>query len=323
MTEQLPLSAPDRRPRILVVDDDASTARLVRSWYRTESYEVLDASDGEAGLRSAREDNPDVILLDLKMPVLDGLSVARELREESATRDIPVIMLTACRDVDSKVKAFSAGADDYVTKPFEVEEVDARIRTMLRRREGLVGLERTVRDLSANNRRLEQLLMVDEKTGLYNFREFQRRLGEEFQRAERYGVALSLVFFDLDHFKQLNDRLGHQAGDRVLQEFAVLLTGGARTNDIAARYGGEEFALILPHTDGEMAARVAERVRRASREFVFLRDETPTRVTVSAGVATVPSTASIETMEDLVRAADLAMYDAKDAGRDRVVPSPS
>ncbi len=319
MGEQLSVSTTDRRPCILVVDDDASTARLVRSWYQSESYEVLDAADGAAGLAVARESNPDVILLDLKMPVLDGLSMARVLREENATRAIPVIMLTACRDVDSKVKAFSAGADDYVTKPFEVEEVDARIRTMLRRREALVGLERTVRDLSATNQHLEQLLMVDEKTGLYNFREFQRRLSQEYQRAERYSVALSLVFFDLDRFKQLNDGLGHQAGDRVLQEFAVLLTGGARTNDIAARYGGEEFALILPHTDGEMAARVAERVRRAVKEFVFLRDKTPTRVTVSAGVATFPSAASIETMEDLVRAADLAMYDAKDAGRDRVV----
>jgi diguanylate cyclase (GGDEF)-like protein len=308
-----------RRHRILVVDDDPNTVEMVRSWFDGGPYEILEAGDGRSGLRLAYESDPDLILLDLKMPELDGISVAKRLKGDPATRAIPLILLTACRDTDSKVEAFAAGADDYITKPFEFAEVDARVRAMLRTRDRLVTLELTVRDLTSTNQQLEQLLMIDDKTGLYNFREFQRRLRQEWQRSERYAVPLSLVFFDLDNFKRLNDTLGHQAGDRALQEFATLVTGGARANDIAARYGGEEFAVILPHTDGRMAVRVAERIRRATREFLFLADETPTRVTVSAGVATYPASQEIDSVDSLIRAADSALYLAKDSGRDQVV----
>lgn len=308
-----------RRHRILVVDDDPETGRLLRSWFAGGPYEILVAEGGLPGLRRAATETPDLVLLDLRMPDLDGISVARRLKEEPATRSIPVVLLTACRDLDAKVEAFSAGVDDYVTKPFEFEEVDARVRSMLRRRDLLSNLESTVRDLTVTNAELEQLLVVDEKTGLYNFREFQRRLKDEWQRAERYATPLSLVMLDLDHFKRINDSLGHQAGDRVLREFATLVAGGARANDVAVRYGGEEFAVILPHTDAAMAARVAERIRTAVREFVFLEEEQPVQVTVSAGVATYPSTPDLDSVDALLRAADLALYEAKERGRDRVV----
>ncbi|HXV78122.1 MAG TPA: diguanylate cyclase [Candidatus Polarisedimenticolaceae bacterium] len=305
--------------RILVIDDDPGTSTVVRSWFKGEPYEILAAENGERGLTMARAERPDVILLDLKMPGMDGISVARELKNDPLTRNTPVLVLTACRDVDAKVEAFNAGTDDYVTKPFEFEEVDARIRSMLKRRDALVGLEATVEELNDTNAQLEQLLMIDEKTGLYNFREFRHRLRAEWSRAARYETPLSLVFLDIDDFKKLNDTLGHAAGDRILAEFATLVTGGARANDVAARYGGEEFSIVLPHTDGEMALRVAERIRRAVAEFTFIADERPTRITVSAGVATYPSTAGLSTVDDLVRAADLAMYRAKDRGKNCVV----
>ena len=305
--------------RILVIDDDPHTAEVARAWFKGQPFEVLDAVDGERGLALARSARPDVVLLDLRMPGVDGFSVARQLKEHPDTRSVPVIVLTGCRDVEAKVDAFNAGADDYVTKPFEFEEVDARIRAMLRRRGALVGLESTIRELSDTNQQLEQLLMLDEKTGLYNFREFRRRLKEEWARALRYADPLSLVFLDIDDFKAVNDELGHQAGDRVLVEFATLVAGGARANDIAARYGGEEFSIILPHTDGAMAARVAERIRRAVRDFVFLAQERPTRITVSAGVATYPSSKGLGSVDDLVRSADVALYRAKDQGKDCVV----
>jgi len=307
------------RYRILVVDDDPDTVRLIRSWFRGKPYEVLDAGNGEDGLKLAVAERPDLILLDLRMPGRDGISVARELRQEESTRLIPVILLTAIRDLDAKVEAFAAGVDDYVTKPFAFEEIDARIQSNLRKGEFLRGLQLQVQDLSADKHQLEQSLQLDEKTGLYNFREFQRRLKQEWERAVRYQTPLSLVFLDVDHFKSINDRLGHQAGDRVLREFAILVQGTARANDVAARYGGEEFALILPHTDGAQAARVADRLLRSVREFVFVEDETPTRMTVSAGLANYPASSGIDSVDTLVRAADVALYRAKDAGRDCVV----
>jgi diguanylate cyclase (GGDEF)-like protein len=307
------------RYRILVVDDDPDTVRVIRSLVGGKPYEVLDAANGEDGLKLAVAERPDLILLDLRMPGRDGISVARELRQDERTRLIPVILLTAIRDLDAKVEAFGAGVDDYVTKPFALEEIDARIQSNLRRGEFLRGLQVQVQDLSADKQQLEQSLQLDDKTGLYNFREFQRRLKQEWERASRYRTPLSLVFLDVDHFKAINDRLGHQAGDRVLREFAILVQGTARANDVAARYGGEEFALILPHTDDVQATRVADRLLRSVREFVFIEDETPTRMTVSAGLANYPATSGIDSVDTLVRAADVALYRAKDAGRDCVV----
>jgi two-component system cell cycle response regulator len=298
---------PRRVRKILVVDDDPATLRVVRDWFRGKPYEILGAPGGREGLRLAPVRQPDVILLDLKMPDIDGITVARQLKQDPATQRIPILLLTACRDVDAKVQAFEAGADDYVTKPFECEEIEARIESALRKHRELIDAL--------------ELAHIDEMTRLANFRGFREKLAAEWERAARYSTALSLVFFDLDHFKRLNDARGHQAGDRVLRDIGVLITGGARSNDVAARYGGEEFALILPHTDGGMAVRVAERIRSAVRDFVFLEDETPWRITVSAGVATYPDTPGIDSVDALVRAADVALYRAKDAGRDRVVQS--
>jgi two-component system, cell cycle response regulator len=305
--------------RILVVDDDPDTAELLRTWAEGQPYTVLSAADGEEGVDTARRERPDLILLDLRMPRMDGLHAARELKADPALRPVPVILLTACRSTEDKVEAFAAGADDYVTKPFDLDEVDARIRAMLRKRELYLTLEATVRELQAANEQLEELLMVDEKTGLANFRQFQQKLREEWLRAERYGNDLSLVMFDLDGFKSLNDTLGHPAGDRALREFAVLVAGGARATDVPARYGGDELAIVLPHTDAAMAVRVAVRIRDAVREHVFLADESPSRLTVSAGVSTYPSFPEIATPEMLLLAADRALYRAKESGKDIVM----
>ena len=304
---------------LLVIDDDPQTAGLLRSWFESQDFNVLASESADAGLPLAQRRLPDLILLDVRMPGIDGLAATRKLKADPATKSIPVILLTACRDVEDKVEAFSAGADDYITKPFDFEEVDARIRAMLRKRELYVELEQTVEHLATTNRQLEELLIVDEKTGLATFRHFERKLVEEWLRAERYGTTLSLVMLDIDDFKQLNDTLGHQAGDIALRELATLIAGGARATDIAARYGGEEFAVLLPHTDSEMASRVAERIRAAVSDFIFIDEVSPQRLTISAGIATHTVAAPAASSKAFVELADQALYRAKKAGKNRVV----
>ncbi len=291
--------------RILVVDDDPVTATLLRDWYAEQPYVILTARDGREGLDVVDREKPDLILLDVIMPGLDGISTTKRLKSDSETKGIPIILLTARKDVETKVRAFDHGADDYVTKPFEFEDVDARVRAMLRKRDLFVALE--------------ALAVVDEKTGLANYRQFRVKLQDEWLRAERYRTPLSLVMLDLDNFKVLNDGLGHPAGDLALREFATLVAGGARATDLPARYGGDEFSVLLPHSDASMAARVAERILAAVRDHVFLSDSRPSRLTASAGVATWPSAPSMNSPEKLVDAADRALYLAKQRGRDRVV----
>jgi diguanylate cyclase (GGDEF)-like protein len=167
--------------------------------------------------------------------------------------------------------------------------------------------------------KLEEEATVDEKTGLANYRVFHKKLREEWLRSERYEQPLSIVMLDLDDFKRVNDTVGHPSGDLVLREFAMLVAGGARATDVPARYGGEEFAVILPHTARERAVRVAERIRAAVSEFSFLEPDHPLRVTVSAGVATFASGPGITSAEQLLAAADRALYAAKKAGKNRVV----
>jgi diguanylate cyclase (GGDEF)-like protein len=291
--------------KILVVDDDDETARLVRRWYEDRSVQILEARNGEEGIRKAFEEKPDIILMDVMMPRINGIEASRQLKADPATSGIPVILLSARREPQTKREGFDAGIDQYVEKPFDLDEMDARIRSMIEKRKTYL--------------RLEEEATVDVKTGLANYRVFYTRLRDEWERSERYKLQLSVVMFDLDDFKRVNDSVGHPAGDRVLREFGMLVSGGARGTDLAARYGGEEFAMILPHTDRQRAERVAERVRAAVAEFRFLEPEHTLPVTVSAGVATFDAETDIASAEQLVAAADRALYAAKKAGKNRVV----
>lgn len=291
--------------KILVVDDDANTARLVRGWYTGRPVQVLDAKDGDEGVRRAISEKPDIILMDLMMPRTNGFEASRRLKADPATSGIPVILLSARREPQTKREAFDAGIDHYVEKPFDLDEMDARIRSMIEKSKAYL--------------KLEVEATVDEKTGLANYRVFYKKLREEWERSERYKLPLSIVMLDLDDFKSVNDSFGHQAGDRVLREFAMLVSGGARGTDLAARYGGEEFAMILPHTDRERAEHVAERIRAAVADFSFLEPDHQLRVTVSAGVATFAPSPVIASAEQLVSAADRALYAAKKAGKNQVV----
>jgi diguanylate cyclase (GGDEF)-like protein len=305
--------------RILVVDDVKDNVDVLRDWLGRKGYAVDAAASGEEALQKVHDSPPDLILLDVLMPELDGIEVARRLREAKELRKVPIILLTARRSTADKVRGLRAGADDYITKPFDFEEVDARITAMLEKRDLYLALERANARLREVNEKLKRTLVTDEKTHLFNYRHFCERAAEEFKRAGRYESDLSCLMLDLDGFKKINDTLGHLRGDRLLRETGRVLRESARETDFVARHGGDEFAILCPHTDAEQAAVLAERIRRAVAERAFLEEEGPLKLTMSLGSATWPRQRSIRSAQDLIEAADAALLEAKRLGRNRVV----
>jgi diguanylate cyclase (GGDEF)-like protein len=310
--------------KILVADDREENLGVLREWLSSQDYYVRCARDGREALQMARQDPPDLILVDKVMPLIDGLSVARELKKEERFSTIPIIVLTGREDTRRHTIFDETGADDLLMKPFTFEEVDTRVRTMLKKREVFRALEKANEELRCANERMARLIQYDEKTHLYNYRHFMERLVEEFKRARRYYNHLTLVMFDLDYFKKVNDRHGHLTGDLVLKDFGRIMLAQARETDIIARYGGEEFAILLPQTTAVQGQRLADRVRRVTESTPFPRPSggDPVRVTVSAGVATYPLNDHIQRPEDLVQAADEALYRAKESGRNRANVDP-
>jgi diguanylate cyclase (GGDEF)-like protein len=313
--------------KILVADDREDNRGLLREWLTAQDYHVRCARDGREALELARQDTPDLILLDKVMPEVDGLSVARELKRDDRFASVPIIVITGQDDTRRSAIYEEGSADDLILKPLRFEEVDSRVRTMLKKREVFRALERANADLRLANQRMEALARLDEKTDLNNYRFFIERLTEQFKLVRRYGSNLTIVMFDLDHFKGVNDRHGHVVGDTVLKQFGQIMVRTARETDLVARYGGEEFAILLPHTSAAQGQRLAERVRKATEMCLFEGNgngdsgrsgaPTPVQVTVSAGVATYPINDRIVEPHDLIQAADLALYRAKDLGRNR------
>ena len=305
--------------KILVADDREDNLGLLREWLASQDYYVRCARDGREALEIARQDPPDLILIDKIMPEVDGLSVVRELKRDERFSTVPMIVLTGQEDPRRRAIFEESPADDLITKPFSFEEVDTRVRTMLKKREVFRALEQANEELRRANERMAHLVQSDEKTGLCNYRHFRERLEDEFKRARRYDNFLTLVMLDLDHFKGVNDRHGHVAGDEVLREFGRIMTRSARETDLIARYGGEEFAILLPQTAAVHGQRLADRIRHATQENLFHAPEgrAAIRITVSAGVATYPINDRILSAEDLVRTADEALYRAKESGRNR------
>ncbi len=290
--------------RLLVIDDDPLIHRLVQIHLKPDPILVQCVSSGEEGLEAVQNDHPNVILLDQHMPGINGSQVLDWLNERSEFADIPVIMISSTHDTSAIVQCFDLGAMDYVTKPFNPLELRARVRSAIR--------------MDSLVKKLADQALVDQLTGLWNRAFFVQRLEEEIKVAQRNHTPLSLIFCDLDKFKNLNDTRGHQFGDWVLQKFGEILSSG-RASDIACRYGGEEFVIILPNTDCPEAELVAERYRERIRAEVW--DEysfEKLMVTASFGVADLDLIKE-PTMDALISAADMALYEAKGSGRDRVV----
>jgi diguanylate cyclase (GGDEF)-like protein len=298
-----PSPAVGPRPRVLVADDEAD-ARVALSEVLQPECEVVPAADGAQAVELARTEHPDLVLMDLAMPNLDGMQALRQIRADPATADVPVIFVSARGDDSVKAHALDLGAVDYLQKPFSERELRARV-------------ERTLRQ-SRSQSALRELAQTDPLTGLANLRAFRTRLGEEVKRARRYRTPLTCVMADMDNLKPVNDELGHAAGDRAIAAVAAVVRAQLRETDFGARYGGDEFVLLLPHTDRDEGRVLAERICARLKTTVLEIAGRRIPIGASFGVACLSEASPEETAEDLVRAADAALYSAKRAGRGRV-----
>jgi len=295
---------------VLIVEDNNDIREMVSLMVGSMGYRTYTASTGKEGLIQLRAQVPDIVLLDLMMPEMDGFEFCRVIQADP-TLPTPHIIITSAKDaLEDKVKGLELGAADYLTKPFNLTELKARIKAG----ERIVRYQKMLKEQQAL---LEQLAREDKLTGLCNRRHFEERAQEECLRAQRYHHSLSFLLGDLDHFKQINDRYGHAYGDTVLKQVGQTLLLHCRTSDVVARYGGEEFACLLFETDSEDAERVADRLCAAVRELSFTHPSGPFRVTISFGVASL-SNQQTQNLAELLEEADKALYSAKHKGRNRV-----
>lgn len=333
---------PDQIVTILIVDDSDTSRLLLESILRHAGHaDIVLAASAQEAFHILELDNVgagecpvDVILMDLMMPGMDGIEATRRIKAVGRLRDIPIVMVTVNADQQSLEHAFQAGAIDYITKPVNRIELRVRVHSVLKLKEEIDQRkirERELMDLAGRlaevNKRLKEMAIRDELTGLYNRRHFMEHARAEFMRHKRYGSSLSLLMIDADHFKTINDNYGHSVGDLTLAALAEIGRRQLREVDIFARIGGEEFAILLPETALEDAVVVAERIR-ASVEFSSLREDggralrsdlganQGLRFTVSIGVAC--TNAQLEDVDSLLKMADRALYAAKNAGRNRV-----
>lgn len=294
----------DQRPRLLVVDDEPDVREALRLLLE-EDYDVLLASDGEAGVELAHAEHPDVVLMDLMMPRLDGFEALERLRGDPATADIPVIFVSGRGDDAIKVRSLDAGAVDFLQKPFSQRELRARV-------------ERTLRLLRSQTQ-LRELAQTDPLTGLANLRAFRARVEEEVKRARRYRTPLTCVMADMDNLKPINDQLGHAAGDRAIAAVAAVIRDELRETDFGARYGGDEFVVLLPHTSAEEGRVFAERVCTRLKETLVELGGRRIPLGASFGVACLLGEGPDGAEQALVQDADNALYEAKRGGRGRVM----
>ena len=296
-----------KKGSVLIVDDEESNI-IALTHILNPDYSVLTVKDGQDAIEVAEEFHPDIILLDVIMPEMNGYEVIRVLKSSKKTHDIPVIFITGLSSADDEEKGLNCGAADYISKPFSPAVVKLRVHNQIK--------------ILNQFRMIEKLTIVDQLTAIPNRRGFDNRLDMEWTRAMRENTLISILVMDIDKFKIYNDTYGHQQGDVALRAVAQTLERSlSRPGDFAARWGGEEFVVLLPNTDMNGAENISERIRlKISGIIIPCADGTETRVTVSIGV-NMQAPGRDSSRDGFIEEADKALYKAKEAGRNRVCRS--
>lgn len=285
--------------RVMVVDDDPLSAKLIELSLKKAGVKIQSCRDPRAALTAIEAARPDLILLDLMMPGQDGFETCRQIRTQANVDQVPIIFITRVSDVNDKVVALELGGDDYITKPFEPNELLARVRTHILKHQAQ-----------------KEQAFKDALTGAWNRRYYDQRIEQDLKRAQSLGRPLCLAMLDADRFKSVNDVHGHAAGDDVLQEMVARAHATIRASDVVARYGGDEIAVILPDTSLEAAEQVMTRLNQAIKDApVALRSGGSLSITISVGVTEARADDSLESLKER---ADQALYQSKRNGRDRV-----
>ena len=308
--------------KVLLAEDSKTNQILIRAYIEEAGHEIVIVKDGQEAVERFQYERPDLVLMDIIMPIKDGIEAAHEIRVlcEQEGDWVPIIFLSAMTESKDIVRAIDAGGDDYLTKPVEAVVLNAKLRAMQR-------IANMRQQLKQANRELLRMTVRDGLTGIANRRHFDEVIAKEVKRASRTGGSVSLVMCDIDYFKPYNDNYGHQSGDDCLKYVArTMAKVSKRPGDLVARYGGEEFAIILPETDVGGAHAIAENVRSAIDELNLSHNysDVADHVTISSGVATISPHKGddvAETVKRLIKQADKGLYQSKDQGRNQVVVS--
>ena len=298
-------------PLVLIVEDNTMDMKVIQNHLRGQPYRLITAESGEAAIETAAREKIDVMLLDVVLPGMDGFEVCRRLKAEEKTRNIQIVIITGLSDLESKIMGVEQGADDFLVKPINQREIQARILALLRKKSYLD-------QIFAHYEMALSSAIMDDLTGLYNRAYFINSLELEIKRSQRQKYPIALAMLDIDDFKLYNDRIGHLDGDMLLREISQVIRLSVREVDMAVRYGGEEFAIIMPYTDREDAVKVAERVLDMVRSHPYSNNRIAKvkPVSMSAGIAVFPEDA--QSVNALICSADEMLYKAKRGGKDQV-----